>query len=256
MRRRAVLLAVAVLVAVVGASLIVIYVKGQSPTTAAAGNSPGTSVRILTAAGQISAGETVEQAQAEGKFELRSVPTSSVVTGALSSVDPIAGMVALSPVYAGEQVVGAMFGTTAAAEVALPVPKGKVAVSVELTDPGRVAGFVTPGSHVAIFESFQGTSGSAGGLQTGFTRVIVPNVEVLAVGPTTLLTGAGTSLAKPSDDVDTTILTIAVDQRQGDEALFGAQAGTISFGLLGTGTRLRPDPGVTLRDLTNCGCAS
>ena len=34
---------------------------------------------------------------------------------------------------------------------ALPIPSGKVAMSVQLGDPQRVAGFVKPGSEIAVF---------------------------------------------------------------------------------------------------------
>jgi pilus assembly protein CpaB len=152
-------------------------------------------------------------------------------------------MVALAPIYPGQQILAAMFGSTAASEAALPVPNQKMAVSVELTDPGRVAGFITPGSHVAIFLSLQGDNGD-------FTRVLVQNAEVLAVGPTTILSSKdGGTTSADNSDVDATILTVALNEFDADQVLYGADRGTLSLGLLGRDTPTGRDTGVTIKDV-------
>ena len=183
MRRKIVLLAVAALIAVVGAGMVAMYVSGASGKAEA--STEETLVKVLTATSLISPGETAAQAQSEGKIALTPMPSTSVVTGALTSIETMGDQVALSPIYPGEQILALKFGTTVASQQVLPVPKGKVAISVELSDPGRVAGFVTPGSHVAIFVSFA-NSGDPTQPAT-FTRVLVSDVEVLGVGPTTVL---------------------------------------------------------------------
>ena len=45
--------------------------------------------------------------------------------------------------------------TTPVGHKAIEVPSGMLAVSVELTDPARVGTFVTPGSHIAIYQGYQ-----------------------------------------------------------------------------------------------------
>ena len=75
-----------------------------------------------------------------------------LVDGALSSTGSISDLVALGTIYPGEQIIAPKFGSLGDTE-SLVIPDDKMAVSVELTDPERVAGFVNPGSEVAIFVS-------------------------------------------------------------------------------------------------------
>jgi pilus assembly protein CpaB len=225
--------------------MVAMYVNGASGTADA--TTKETLVKVLTATGVISAGETAAHAQSEGKIALTAIPSSSVVTGALTSIDTMADQVALSPIYPGEQILALKFGTTVASLQVLPVPKGKVAISVELTDPGRVAGFVTPGSHVAIFVTFK-NSGDTTEPAT-FTRILVSDVEVIGVGPTTVLSQQDATVDSSGTVVAQTILTVAVNQLDADRLIFASNNDILSFGLLGTGTKFTPDEGVTQKDL-------
>ena len=73
------------------------------------------------------------------------------------------------------------FGNNVAEAVSpLGIPEGKMAISVNLTDPDRVAGFVNPGSQVAVF--LTGNDGQTG---QPFTRMLFDRVMVLGVGSTT-----------------------------------------------------------------------
>lgn len=245
MRRKVVLLVVAAMIAAVGASLVLLYVNGLADKAQANEDL----VSVLTATERIAPGEQVAAAQSGGKFRLTQVPKSSVVAGAVSSVDSMSDEVALEAIYPGEQILAAKFGTTAASQQTLTIPKGKIAISVELTDPARVAGFVTPGSHVVIFVSAPDTTNGTN-TTPAYTRVLVPDVEVIGVGPTTVLSAATASSTSASpDDVPSTILTVALDQAESDRVLFAASTNGLAFGLLGKGTRIRSDQGVTASDL-------
>ncbi|MDX6309226.1 MAG: pilus assembly protein CpaB [Nocardioidaceae bacterium] len=244
MKRKIVLLAVAVVIAALGATMLALYVNGAS-TKASAKESL---VKVLTATGVINIGETATQAQSEGKLALTEVPKSSVLSGAVSSIDTMGDEVALAPIYPGEQILGVKFGTSAAASAeTLPVPKGKVAVSVQLSDPGRVAGFVTPGAQVAIFVSFQNTGDPS--LPASFTRILVNKVQVIGVGPTTILSPPSDTTASAAGVVPQTILTVALSQRDSDRVIYASTNDALAFGLLGRGTQITPDSGVTQQDL-------
>jgi pilus assembly protein CpaB len=245
MSRKVVLLVAATAIAAVGASLVLLYVNGLAGKAKA----NESLVSVLTATDVINPGEKASTAQSAGKFALTKMPKSSVVAGAVTSVDSMASEVALSPIYPGEQILTANFGTTAASEQTLSIPKGMIAVSVQLTDPARVAGFVTPGSHVAIFVS---SAGTATGTTTGSptTRIMVPSVEVIGVGATTVLSAAsGDKTTSSTDAIPETILTVALNQRDSDRVLFAASNGGLAFGLLGQGTKIKTDHGVTASDL-------
>jgi pilus assembly protein CpaB len=244
MKRRIVLLAVAMVIAALGAAMVLLYANGQSAKAVADQHL----VKVLTATGEINTGESATQAQSEGKFALTEVPKSTVVVGAVTSIDTMGDQVALAPIYPGEQILAVKFGTTAASTQTLPVPKGKVAISVQLDDPGRVAGFLTPGSHVAIFVTIKD---STTGLVT-VTRILVSSVEVIGVGPTTILTGtpdSSTPAATATGAVPQTVLTVALPQHDADRVIFASNADVVSFGLLGRGTTPKADPGVHQQDL-------
>ncbi|MBA3266177.1 MAG: Flp pilus assembly protein CpaB [Nocardioidaceae bacterium] len=245
MKRKGVLLVVAVVIAAVGASLVLLYVNGL----AGAAKANESLVKVLAATEVIEPGQTAEQAQAEGKLALTEIPQSSVVKGALTSVETIGDKVALSTIYPGEQILAAKFGTTAASKQTLTIPKGQLAVSLELSDPARVAGFVTPGSHVVIFVSSAVTATDTTA-ESNFTRILVPNVEVIGVGETTVLSAASDKADDAStEEVPKTILTVALDQADAERVIFASGTGGLTFGLLAEGTKITPGKGVTSADL-------
>ena len=94
-----------------------------------------------------------------------------VVPGALSDATPLADLVAIAPIFAGQQIIAAQWGTTGQT-TGLSIPDGKIALSVQLGDPERVAGFIAPGSTVAIF--------ATGGPKV---QALLSNIPVIGVGP-------------------------------------------------------------------------
>ncbi len=148
MARRSVLLSVAIVIALLGTALIVLYVQGIDKR-ATEGQEL---VEVLAATATIDPVSPWPSAMEAGKFEKRQVRRDDMVDGALSSTGSISDLVSLGTIYAGEQVIAPKFGTLSDTE-GLIIPDDKVAISVELSDPARVAGFVNPGSDVAIFLS-------------------------------------------------------------------------------------------------------
>lgn len=246
MKRKGVLLLIAVVIAAVGASVVLLYANGL----ASAAKADESLVKVLTASEVIEPGETAKLAQSEGKLALTEIPQSAVLEGALTSVETIGDKVALATIYPGEQILAAKFGTTAASEQTLRIPEGKLAVSLELSDPARVAGFVTPGSRVVIFVSSAVTATDTTAEAT-FTRVLVPDAEVIGVGQTTVLSAANKEpdAAVGTEEVPKTILTVALDQQDAERVVFAAGTGGLTFGLLGKGTEITPSQGVTAADL-------
>lgn len=236
MDRRRVLLAVAAIVAVLGTLLVFVYVKGADSRA----NDRYHAVNVLTAVKQINAGESVTAAQTAGKFKLTPVASGQQLPGALSDLSSIQGDVATTTIFPGEQIIPAKFGTTSSGSN-LTIPKGMLAISVNLTDPGRVAGFVNPGNHVAIFME----SGGA------FSRTLLPNVEVIGVGTTSVVATTRTTSNGQSttDQLPRTLLTLAVTQNQAEKVLYASQNGDIALGLLNTASKIGPSQGVTAQNL-------
>jgi len=235
MARRGVLLTVAAVIAALGTLLVFMYVHSADARVA----SEYDSVDVLEATKVISPGETVDAAAAAGKFQLEAVPRNQLLAGGLTDTTSLAGKVATTTIYPGEQIIASKFGGAAESSV-LPIPKGLMAISVNLTDPARVAGFVTPGSQVAIFMTTEGLS------RLLLTRVQVIGVGSTAPGTTTTKAGDGTSTV---EQLPNALLTIAVTKEQAEKVLFAAHNGEVAFGLLTTESAVPHGVGVTFQNL-------
>jgi pilus assembly protein CpaB len=126
----------------------------------------------------------------------------------------------------------------------IAIPKGKVAVSVNLTDAARVAGFVTPGSEVAVLVAVgEGTA--------GYTHTLISPITVLGVGGTSTITSTTTSKAGESttEPIPQTLVTLAVTQRQSEQLLWAASYGQISFALVNKNSELGNTPRVAEQNL-------
>lgn len=242
MDRRRVLLVVAVVVAVLGAALVFLYARGADNRAAEQFDT----VDVLRATAVINPGETIEDAQAAGKLALQATPNDQLLAGYQTTTDSLTGRVALTTVYPGEQIVDAKFGDTAAVQSSLQIPDGKMAISVNLTDPARVAGFVNPGSEVAVFVNSTDTA-------TGntFTRMLLDRVTVLGVGSTTPVSTTTTDEtgASTTEQLPRTLLTLALDQDQSERVIFAAANGELAFALLTEKSTVADGPPVTADNL-------
>ncbi|MEP6666145.1 MAG: Flp pilus assembly protein CpaB [Nocardioidaceae bacterium] len=250
MGRRTTLMIAAVVIAALGAAMIFLYVQGIN-TAAEAKQKP---VQVLAATEQIEAGETIDDAAGAGKLDLKTVPEKDVLPGAVTTMDALKGQVALTTIFPGEQIFPGKFGA-AGTQQTITIPDGTMAVSVQLTDPSRVAGFITPGSKVAVFMSSTGTSQtSSSGTTTAadpFTRLLLPEVDVIGVGTTTVLSTTTTdeSGAATVEQLPKTLLTLALTQDQAEKVMFASGNGTLALGLLNDKSKVKSGSGVTNKSL-------
>ena len=172
---------VAALIAALGTGMVFLYVRGAD-SRAEASQQP---VQVLKAVAQINPGETMAAAQSAGKIQVGTVPRAQVLSGAVNSVTGLENKVALSTIYPKEQIITAKFGASGE-QSNLTIPDGDIAISVSLSDTGRVASFVNPGANVAIFTSDP---------KNGALRLLMPTVQVIAVGTTTVVSTTSTDPA-------------------------------------------------------------
>jgi pilus assembly protein CpaB len=240
MDRRRALLVVAAVIAALGTALVFLYVRGADQRADEKYNA----VNVLTVKKQINTGETVAAAQAAGKIEVGTVGEGQKLPGALDSLAPIEGQIAQTNLYPGEQVIASKFAPTVASGNTLTIPKGNIAISVNLTDTARVAGFVNPGDKVAIFLT-----------TPAFTRLLLPDVEVIAVGTTTVVptTTTDPTGAQTTEQLPRTLFTLGVSQAQAQKILYasggGAAGGELAFGLLNEDSIVKADSGASADSL-------
>jgi len=242
MDRRRVLLGVAALIAVLGTLLVFVYVKGADSRADARYKA----VRVLTVVKQIDPGEQVAAAQAAGKFKIESVSSGSVLPGAMSNLDGVKGEVATAALYPGEQVVAGKFGASASG-TNLTIPKGKMAVSVNLSDPGRVAGFVNPGDDVSVFLNYVPKTST----DAPFTQIVLQHAEVIGVGATSMVATTKTDNdgSSTTEQIPSTLITLALNQDDATKVLYASTNGSLSLGLLNADSKVGTGRRVELNNL-------
>ncbi|HEY2878183.1 Flp pilus assembly protein CpaB [Nocardioides sp.] len=235
MDRRRLLLILAVFVAVMGTALVFLYVQGADKRA----NNKFDNVSVLKATQDIAAGENYDQALTAGKISLQPVPQNQLTSGYQTTTTALKGKIASVPIFAGQQIIESQFGNTVAATSStLAIPKGMIAISVNLTDPDRVAGNIQNGSAVAIFVTGQltnGTTGASTGGDIQSTRLLLPKVTVLNVGspqPPTTSTSTDESGVQTTETLPRTLLTIAVSQKDAQKVIVASKALDLTFGLL------------------------
>jgi len=243
MDRRRILLIAAVLVAAMGAVLVFLYVQGADSRA----QDKFDTVEVLKANAIIEAGESIEDASAAGKLVKAAVSQDQLLNGYQTDIAPLSGTRAMMTIYPGEQIVSDKFtsGDVSAGTV-LPIPDdGNMAMSVNLTDPSRVAGFVNPGSEVAIYVTGTDEAGKS------YTRLLLDRVVVLAVGNTTPVSTTTTDEtgASTTEQLPRTLITISTNQLQTEKVLFAQGNGELAFALLTEGSKVAPAEAMTFEQL-------
>jgi pilus assembly protein CpaB len=224
MDRRRLLLFLAVIVAVLGTALVFFYVRGADNRAQAKLDN----VDVLKATQNIASGESYDTALSSGKISMQPVPKNQLNTGYVTSTTELKGMTASAPIYAGQQIIKPQFSknsvNTVEAQSPLPIPKGDIAIAVNLEDPDRVAGNILDGSRVAIFVT---------DTSNGETKLLLPDVTVLNVGspvPTTSTTTDQSGTAT-TETLPRTLLTVAVSQSEAQKVVLGSKTEVLTFGL-------------------------
>ena len=163
MGRRTILLITSILIAAVGTALVAVYVR----TADTRAQQDQTLTPVLVATAQIPAGTSGAQAT----VDVRQVP-AALLHGLSYVTDrqQISDKVAQGLIYAGTPIQASMFGTTTPSTSLIGLDKNKVGVTIQVSDPGRVAGFAREGSDVAIYSHQR----RAGGQEQSIHLLLLP----------------------------------------------------------------------------------
>ncbi|MFI5958214.1 Flp pilus assembly protein CpaB [Cryptosporangium sp. NPDC051539] len=238
MRRRLLALALAFVLALLGCVGILAYVGGADDR-AVAGKKP---VEVLVAGALLPAGTTGAELRNGGKLKTVLMPAESVPSDALGTIPAGLDNLALTAdVQPSQLLLRGALGRKQTSTGGLTIPAGKLAVSVDMTAASRVAGYVRPGSEVAVFYTYQPTADSADGSsvtnaeKATATRVLLPRAQVLAIGEAgTVKTAAAATIA----------VTLATTQADAERLVQASQTGTLSLGLLNDAVTVEPGSGV------------
>ncbi|HEX6076965.1 MAG TPA: Flp pilus assembly protein CpaB [Micromonosporaceae bacterium] len=264
MIRRVLAIVIAVVLAVLGTTIVLGYVS-YADARAIAGKK---AVTVMVAKQRIPAGTSGARIRADGLAEPVRMPAETVPPGTLDQVgQELDDLVVTSDVQGSQLLLRGMFGDAVKSTGGLAIPEGKMAVSVQLLSPEQVAGFVRPGATIAIFDTFTmaGNNRVPSGEGLGraksdnhATRVLLPRVEVLAVG-TYGVEGTRTSNGKTTRRASTgsrsdsgqaaVLVTVAVTQSEAERLVHAVRTGTLYLALVTESTDIEPGAGVDNRSL-------
>lgn len=218
MNRRVVAIVAAVLLAVLGAVVLISYVN-NADQRAMADMEP---VSVLVATGPIAEGTPTE---ALGELvAAENIPAAAVGPGAVTDLGELDGLVAVTTLQPGEQILAGRFADPASIlrPGEIPAPPDLHQVSIPLAAPRVLGGTLTPGATVGVFVSL--------GPPLEQTHLVLHKILVLRVQ------GGITPPADAESDVDPAaaampdggmIVTLAVNARDAETLVFGAEHGTI-----------------------------
>jgi len=243
MNRRALAIAFALLLAVIGTAAVLAYVSHVN-ARAMAGLKP---VTVLVAQREIPTGTPAGAAWQDGSLRAETLPAQSVSPEAIGSITASLGsLVMSSDVMPGQVLLRPMLVPVAQVSGGLAIPGTMVAVTIPLCISQAVAGYVHAGSQVAIFDTFssQSLSSSESCSQSGEshqgqasgtveTRVVLPRVLVLAVGgPASGPGSSGSGLSAGSQSQGGVLVTLAVDQADAERVIELTETGLPYLALL------------------------
>jgi len=247
MGRRVIAVAAALVVALLGVVAVVVY--AQAADGRAVAGQATQSVFIAKAA--VPMGTTAADAFSQQLIVQQNVVAKGVPEGALKTVTADAGkLVATSTILPGEIVLASRFGTLQSLARTDIIPAGKIAITVTLTDPQRIAPLLTPQSHIVLFDTL---GAKPGGTATAsqLTKILLADVEVIGVGSQTAqpapsaTAGAGSAQGAGNG----ALVTLAVSPADGQLLVHAVQTGNLLYGgLLGSGVKV--DPKSVVNDAT------
>jgi pilus assembly protein CpaB len=190
-------------------------------------------VTVLIARQVIPAGTSASAAQAQGLLGTERLPSASVPADALSAITPaLSAMVTDADVQPGQLLLRAMLVTHVESSSGLAIPHGMFAVALQFCVPEAVAGNLHVGSQVAVFQTTADGNGTItgqaacsgshafAGSPAFHTSLVLPKVQVLAVGQGTGSQGGSTSSSTSSSSSSSNsgsgqnagLVTVAVSQ--------------------------------------------
>lgn len=258
MTRRVLGVLLAIVLAVVGTGAVFWYVATATDHIEA-DRKP---VRVIVAKERIPAGTAGATIRDKELFEVIVMPLLSVPDDVLQTVPiELDKLVLTSDVQPRQLILRGLFGQATKLSGGISVPEKMLAVSAKFKAEEEVGGFVRPGSAIAVFstcEVLDPEYKKKYGENNALTKLLIPRVEVLAVGS---YGDDGQTSAQSVDDrakVDeqgqvTLIVTVALNQADAEKMIHHIRVcdaeetfknGGLYLALLTDSSEVRPGVGV------------
>lgn len=194
----------------------------------------GETQTVVVAKAPIGARETITA----DMLDRKQVPITAVVTGAVENLEDAIGRVTLYPIALNQQISASAIADAGSAgtidSLSFTIPPGKRAMSIAVDQVVSAGGLVLPGDYVDIIGVFGVEQPGQGSKDAFFSRVVLENVQVLAVdqrlvkaAPVTQ-DGGGVAAAPGGDEnAKATTMTLLVEPRDAEWLFLADSNGTL-----------------------------
>lgn len=253
MNRRILSIILAVLLAVLGTTGVLIYVSKADARAIA----DQKAVSVLVAKKPIPAGTAMKYAKVYLARE--NMPAAAVPSDVLRTVDPdMEDLVTSSDVAQGQLLTRRML-VRESKRNAFVLPAGKLAVTIPIDAGSLGAVPLQPGFKVAVFNTFEvgseanGYTPTAGGESSGnqATRLLLPRVEV--IGVSSQRAKSKESQSTTSSGFEKLLVTVAVTQAEAERLIHVLETGNVSLAQVNDESRVQRGGGVDNKHLFTSG---
>jgi pilus assembly protein CpaB len=232
----------------VAAVLVVVYLSSAKDEGGGGNTSSGEGVPVVVANQSIAANTKITPEM----VEVRNVPSSDVITGAIGTTEGLVGKVTRVAVVANEQISDQKLISTDAAVVgsnpalSLLVEPGMRAVSAEMSALIGAGGNIRPGDYVDVIliVEVKGTGPDGQTFNDTVAGTVLQNVKVLAIDQerTSAEVAAGSDDKSKSENEAATSATLALNPTQAEVIAVADQCGKGHGGRLAMSLRGPGDP--------------
>lgn len=252
MNRRIVAIIVAVLLAVLGTTAVLLYVS-NADARALEGQQPRT---VLVAAKPVPAGTSARDLKEYVVAE--QIPATSAPASALERIEESQHDLVTSTTLAQGQLITKRLLVEPSTKDAIVLPEGKLAVSIPVLGGEQAGSSLKPGFKVAVFNTFTVAPGkpkyTPSGEQLTFgedknqgTRLLLPKVEVISVIA---------DKKKKDSALGKFLVTVAVSQTQAEKLIHALNTGTVSIAQVNDDSKVAPSIGIDTFHLFETGTGS
>ena len=241
---------VAIVLAVAATVAIFLYVQGIEQRAF----QDAELVEVLVAEEPIPEGTSAAAASDAGLITRGTIPRANVPDGPVLSLEDIEGLITRDAIPANEVLVRERWVDPTVAATTLDIPEGFEALSVQVSIPPGVAGFIRAGDQVSLIATIERPDAVAEdpddedadatpAAEDLISRYLLQGIEVLAVGQPQL------EDAETGQPASAVLLTVALEPEDAERMVFAIQTAALYFTLLPPDAEPQETPGRTLSDL-------
>jgi Flp pilus assembly protein CpaB len=214
---------------------------------------PVTDVNVIVSTVDMQPNTLLDPLISAGNFTTQAIPTTAVVTGAVTDISQLRGRTTTQFVLAGEQITTARLqGSTVKTGGPLGIQDGYEAVSLNLDAANAGGGLVRKNDNVTIYANFDSISVIHGSLQQllagegSKTKTDIGTWTVTVVAQARVLSVAGGAIAngQPAQPGGEIQITLELAPEDAQMVIQSQQAGTVWLALLPPGQKGASTPPV------------